>query len=100
MYKFMRFFLIALFSLTMMTDCNKTNVSPPRPTPIVVDTNYCKDAEVHLLELKCAVGQPTKKGVPFEEFCKQTQNAGIFINPKCLSTVATCEAVDICTGSK
>lgn len=96
----MRFFLIALFSLTMLTDCNKTNVSPPRPTPIVVDTNYCKDAEVHLLELKCPVAQPTKKGVPFEEFCKQTQNAGVFVNPRCLASVRDCQSVDYCTFSR
>lgn len=92
--------LIIMVLITSLFSCKLEPVYPARPTPVVTDTNYCKVAEEHLLSLSCEVAKPTKKEVVFEEFCKQTQQAGVFINPKCLSEVKTCEEVDVCTHSK
>lgn len=93
--------LIILLSFTVF-NCNPTETqTPARPPRIVTDSDLCKAAEIHLTELKCEIAKPTKKGKSFEQFCKETQDAGIFINPKCLSAATNCgEAIDVCTGSK
>ena len=85
----------------MLSSCfyTKENIILPRPIKIVKDSELCKAAEIHLLELKCEIGQPTKKGKSFEQFCKETQEAGVFINPRCLVETKTCDT-DVCTGSK
>lgn len=73
----------------------------PRPTPIVVDTDKCYLAEVKLKELHCiSDGAFTKKGKSFSQVCEETQEAGVFMNPRCLSTITSCDQVDVCTGSK
>jgi len=96
-----QYLLLILLSLSVF-NCNPgETLTPPRPPRVVEGTVMCKDAEIHLTELKCEIAKPTKKGKSFEQFCKETQDAGIFINPKCLTTVNNCEeAVDICTGSR
>lgn len=97
---------------TMFQNClpSTTDPVPPRPTPIPIDTNMCQSAEQHLQQLCdadkvnnsycCAVAAPTKKGKTFTQFCEQKQNDGVFLNPKCLSEVKTCNDIDSCTGSK
>ena len=39
-------------------------------------------------------------GETFKDFCENTQNNGIFIDPECLSKVTSCDQVPICDGSK
>jgi len=96
-----KYFIILLVGFNLI-NCNTTNVSPPREPVVVKDTLFCKDAEIHLTELSCEIAKPTKKGLSFEEFCKQTQDSGIFINPKCLSSIASCDQnlIDQCTNSR
>lgn len=72
----------------------------PQPTPIVTGTNYCDKAQENLLRLNCVEGHSTKKGKPFAQFCRETQENGIFINPKCLSEITDCGQVDSCTPTK
>jgi len=70
----------------------------PKPTPIVVDNYLCAAAETHLKELKCiGEGSYTKKGKSFTIFCLETQQNGIFLNPKCLTEINSCEQIDSCT---
>jgi nitrous oxide reductase accessory protein NosL len=75
---------------------------PPRPTPVVVDTDQCAAAEANLKAQHCIpVDQPyTKKGKSFTQFCQDKQAQGIFLNPACLAKVTSCDQVDACTGSK
>lgn len=80
-----------------------------RETPVPIDTGLCGSAEYHLTELCkadrnvniycCRIIEPTKNGKQFTEFCIETQNAGVALNPKCLSTVKKCEEVDVCVGT-
>ena len=81
--------------------CQQPSVSPagPHPTPVVVDTDLCDAAEAKLIELGCPEGRPTKRGERFGDVCRELQNAGIFVNPRCLSTLVTCAGVDVCTGT-
>jgi len=74
-----------------------TNPVPPHPTPIVVDVDMCDAAEAHLIALGCPEGQPTKRGTRFADICRELSAAGIFPNPRCLSTIKTCVEVDVCT---
>lgn len=90
-------------------DCNQAYVTPPKPTPVVVDTDLCQTAEAHLKSLCdsnptnnlycCQVVTPTKKGKSYAEFCREKQEQGLFLNPKCVSEVISCDQVDVCTNS-
>lgn len=69
----------------------------PMPTPVVVDTEYCDAAEANLIKLNCPEGQPTKRGERFGDVCRELHSEGIFVNPRCLSTITSCTSVDVCT---
>lgn len=83
---------------------------PPHPTPVVVDTAVCIEADQHLQQLCnadptknaycCEVSAPTKKGKSFTQFCIEKQNQGVFLNPRCLSQVSSCDKIDACTQSE
>jgi DNA transposition AAA+ family ATPase len=49
--------------------------------------------------LQCIpTNQPyTKKGKSFTQFCQEKQAQGISIEPKCLSTIVSCDQMDVCT---
>lgn len=95
-----------LLSLLILTFCFtgcpiQDPITPARPTPIVKDTDACDDAEINLKALKCIPPGPfTTKGKSFTEVCEETQNAGVFFNPKCLAAATSCAEIDVCTGSK
>lgn len=96
MYKF-------LFIFLFISGCNTPEPISPKPTPIVTDTNLCGDAQVHLEELSCIKkDEPfTKRDkLSFKQFCEQTHHSGIFLNPKCLISITSCEEIDTCTNSK
>lgn len=91
-----------LFILSLSCNgCPPDPSVPPHPTPTVQDTDKCGAAEVNLKKLKCIpVDKPyTKKGKSFTQFCEETQAAGIFLNPKCLSEITACDQMDHCTGT-
>lgn len=96
-----------LFSLLVLVFCFvgcpiQDPITPPRPTPVVIDTDKCLEAEINLKALKCIPDGPfTTKGKSFTQVCEETQNAGVFFNPVCLSKVTACgDQVLACTGSK
>lgn len=86
------------------------DITPPTPTPVVTDTDQCNAAEQHLNTLCkadpvknnycCQVVAPTKKGKSYTQFCQEKQNQGVFLNPKCVSSVLSCDQIDPCTNSK
>lgn len=96
--------IILILSLLLLApDCSGPVTQKPvqpKPTPIVTDTEQCDLAQINLLRLRCPEGNPTKKGKTFSDFCKETQNNGIFLNPKCLATLTDCSQIDSCTNSK
>lgn len=85
------------------------NIIGYRPTPVPIGTQYCSVAETHLSQLCstdpsenlycCQVVASTKKGKTFTQFCQETQNAGIALDPKCLSEVTSCLGIDKCVGT-
>src|SRR5258708_4219446 len=83
---------------------------PPQPPQPASDTEYCAPAETKLKSLCqkdqinnkycCDTVAPTKKNKSFTTVCQETQNQNIFLNPKCLSTITSCNQIDICTKTK
>jgi hypothetical protein len=92
--------LIILFSILLIS-CASNKDYLPHANPITLDNDYCAAAELNLKTLKCIPEDKpyTKKGKSFSEFCIDTQINGIFINPKCISTIQSCEdfTKDVCT---
>ena len=91
--------ILAVLGLSV-SDCNNsTTFVNPQPVPVVKDSEFCQQAEVHLKELKCISStQPyTKKGKSFTQFCQEKQDQGISIEPKCLSNITSCDQMDVCT---
>lgn len=94
---------LALLSLLLLGfDCNPAPPTPvrPQPTPVVTDSDWCEKAQENLLRLQCAEGEPTKKGKSFAEFCRETQENGIFLNPRCLAGIDRCQMIASCTPTK
>lgn len=96
--KYILFLSLIILGPNCSANTNQSSVAIP--TPVVTDTQYCDLAQSHLIALKCDEGNPTKKGKSFSTVCRETQDNGIFINPKCLSEVTTCDQIDSCTHSK
>jgi hypothetical protein len=71
---------------------------PKGPVPIITNIEYCQPAEIHLKELGCIpIDKPyTVKGKQFNEFCQETMQNGINLNPKCLSTITSCTQMNAC----
>lgn len=98
----------------IVASCNPQNngnmTDAHRNTPVVSGTEYCGAAEKHLQEMCdadpqnnmycCQAVQSTKKGKTFEQFCIETQNAGIQLDPRCLSQITKCEEIDFCLGTR
>jgi hypothetical protein len=93
-----------IFSLAfILTACHPIVIKPAsvaHSTPVVVDTDLCGAAQANLQKLGCiSTTDPyTTKGKSFEEFCRETQNNQIFINPRCLSSVQSCQEMNGCTN--
>lgn len=68
------------------------------------ETEYCIKAEAHLKSINCEEGNDlktinpkTKQSYTFTEFCEEEQDKGnVFLNPKCLSEILTCQDIDEC----
>lgn len=75
-------------------------LSTPHSTPEVQDTNLCSAAELNLKKYSCIPNDKpyTAKGKSFTQFCQETQNNGIFLNPKCLSELTDCGVISSCTN--
>ena len=85
--------------VTLVAACGPTAPPPPTPapTPVVTDTAFCDAAEANLIKLGCPEGKPTKRGTRFSDVCRDLHENGIFVNPRCLATISSCSAVDVCT---
>ncbi len=98
--------LLALLAFFTFASCVR-GADAPGPSPIVVpDTDECKAMCDHLGRggLNCEEGlpvynsdRPGPKDVPnesCEEFCRDTQAMGVFLNPRCLKSVPTCGQIE------
>jgi len=98
--------------LALIISCQPAKKTLPfdyRETPKPTGTEFCIVAERNLASLCnvdpeknlycCQVVSPTKKGKSFTQFCTETQNAGIQLNPVCLSGINSCEEINVCLGT-
>jgi hypothetical protein len=85
--------LVSLFVLSA-NNCG----SPQRPgqIPAPADNDVCVTAEANLKIACPAVAAPTKKGKTFAQWCVETQDNGINMNPKCLARAKSCDDADRC----
>jgi len=105
-----RFLIPSLFFIIFPIFGCPQNPVAPHPTPEVKDTAECPNAQEHLESLCnqdkiknsycCKVVAPTKKGKNFTQLCIEEQNKGVFFNPKCLSSINSCDQIDVCTSSE
>ena len=92
--------LLCVFSAIFPAACAGSDVIPEPVIPVVTGSEWCERAEKNLLALGCPEGEPTKKGKSFAEFCRETQENGISVNPECLAGIKSCDAISACDGGK
>lgn len=88
-----RALIVAAFGL-LLAGCPPEPQIPEPVIPEVSGSEWCERAEKNLLALGCQEGQPTKRGKRFADFCRETQDNGINLNPQCLAGVKACEEID------
>lgn len=103
-----KYIFSVIFSTALVINCGSTTVQS-HPTPVVTDTAMCVTADQHLASLCsadssknaycCLVDALTKKGKNYTQFCIEKQNEGVFLNPRCISQVTSCDQIDACTQS-
>jgi nitrous oxide reductase accessory protein NosL len=100
----MRHLTMALASLLLAAHCSP-NPDSPSPNPAdVPDSELCDEMCNHLRDLGCEEGQdyydldkPGPVDVPnatCEDFCLYQQANGVFVNPRCVMTVPSCEDIE------
>lgn len=81
--------------------------APQQPLPqpaVITDTEHCGPACTHLMELGCPEGFPISvatgdggtRQASCVEYCKNTQDQGIWLNPSCVETITTCSQIEDC----
>lgn len=102
----MRRYLLLLALPLAVIACPPANSPTPSPTP---DSDLCGQMCQHIGPkaqggLGCPEGDPVydsdiagPKGVPnksCEQFCKDQQTNGVFINPRCVMQVTACDQIE------
>lgn len=91
---------IFLLLSVITTSCDEPKFPKPRPTTLETDVLYCDVAAANLGRLGCPEAKATKRGMTFEELCRDLESKGIYVGAQCLSKVKSCDDVDDCTGSR
>jgi len=110
-----RLFALALPVLLLAT-CRQSPEITPQP-PVITDQHMCSAACANLQTLKCEEGDPVDmkkkcagsedcvpgqyclKGtcyVSCDDFCVDTQNAGVWLDPTCVSRIQSCKEIEMC----
>jgi hypothetical protein len=101
-----RLFILSTLLLVILVGCPKapdTEIKPtPDPVVPVIDTDWCDEAETNIANLNNGLGCKARDGSDmaegFTEMCHRVQEeGGIFLNPKCVATAASCDAVKKCS---
>jgi len=106
---------------TLLFFACKNNVEITPQPPIIVDQHMCSAACANLQSLKCEDGNyidskkhcdSTYECIPgqlcmsgtchtsCEDFCIETQNAGVWLDPTCVSKINSCPEIDSCPQTK
>lgn len=107
-------------SVPFLITCKQGTEVTPQP-PVITDQHMCSSACARLYSLKCEEGDPIdmKKScesssdcvpgqycirhtchVSCEDFCVDTENAGVWLDPTCVSKIVSCSQVNSCPGEK
>ncbi|HSN97966.1 MAG TPA: hypothetical protein VLS89_06695 [Candidatus Nanopelagicales bacterium] len=92
---------LSFFLALLLAGCPRQG-EQPLVTPVVPDTDWCREAEIRLEALACKDprGEPmwvNRRGERFAETCRVTQKeGGVFLNPRCIAQVEACSEVDAC----
>lgn len=96
--------------LTLASACRPTKVQPEPQPPVITDTEHCAPACVHLMELGCEEGFPIAvpdpdfdggtRSVSCAEWCKSTQDNGVWLNPTCVEKITSCGQIESCAVAK
>lgn len=88
--------------LLLLSSCSYAADYPIPVKPI--DTDQCGRMCTNLGELGCEEGKPVYNsdlpgpdGVPNQscvEFCREMQDSGVWLNPKCVATVQECSQIE------
>ena len=96
-------YLFLLLPLMLVLGCPPRDavVPPPNPPP---DTNLCGNMCAHLKQLGCEEaesvynndlpGPPDVPNQSCEDFCTEMQDKGVFVNPRCVALVESCENIE------
>ena len=96
-------FILASFCLA--AQCSPTDPESPKPNPAKVpDSELCDEMCTHLRSLGCEEGndyydneKPGPVEVPnatCEDFCVVQQANGVFVNPRCVMEVPSCDLIE------
>lgn len=95
--------LLTLVLLFIVGCPPKDPVLPPPNPP--VDTDLCGEMCTHLKSLGCEEGDDVyNNDIPgpvdepnqsCEDWCAETQDKGVSINPRCVSQVESCEDIEV-----
>lgn len=93
--------LLALILLALGCPPKDPVVPPPNPP---VDTDLCGEMCEHLKTLGCEEGEDVyNNDIPgpvdepnqsCEDWCAEMQDKGVFINPRCVSKVESCDEIE------
>lgn len=115
---FRKYTTVAIIVISMIfVGCRQEPGVTPQP-PVVTDQMLCPVACEHIgaKGLNCEEGQPVdmkiacketidcKKGtcvaetchVSCEQVCIDTENAGVWLDPGCVSNISSCDQIDMC----
>lgn len=92
-----------VFPVVWLLGCPPSQPPVPPPNP-PVDTDKCGEMCDHLKKLGCEEGGdlynndlPGPDGEPNQscaDNCKELQDKGFFVNPRCVAQVTTCEEIE------
>ena len=116
MYRLTSKILASVVAVTVFLYANSCNNEPswdPRP---VSDSEYCAAACEHIGSgdsgLNCEEGKPIEMKpdacasvddvdcVSCEKFCRDTQAEGVWLNPRCVVDIVSCDTIDSCQEVK
>lgn len=94
--------ILALLTALLLTQCTSAapteiRIIPKDSLEEIKDTELCPLAEKHLKLLYCIpLNKPFQNDETFTQFCEESQLRKIFLNPRCLTLISSCEEVQTC----
>lgn len=89
--------IMAVAICITLTSCTKPIPPPQPPTDWDAGGATCETACERLQQLGCPAGQPTPKGAPCVQVCRNVMDSGLIEwDLECLARAVTCGSTDRC----